>query len=62
MHLRFIKKKTVIKNPFNENLQGKEDRYWANNIIKKGKKILYEPSFSCEHQYTKNGNTWKGIG
>ena len=46
------------KNLFNEKLIGKEDRYWANDIMKKGKR----PSLEVEHHYTENGNTWKGIG
>ena len=50
------------KYPFNENLVGKEDRYWAKKIIKNNKKILYDPSLEVFHHYTKEGNTWKGIG
>ncbi len=57
----FFKKTTLIKNKFNENLAGKEDRYWANSIIKKNKKILYDPSLTVLHHYTTNGNTWKGL-
>ena len=52
----------LLKNKFNENLTSKEDRYWVNSIIKKKFKYLYDPSIEVEHQYTKNGNTWKGIG
>ena len=55
-------KKTLQENPFDEFLQGKEDRYWARDIIKKNRSILYDPSLSCDHHYTQNGNTWKGIG
>ncbi len=58
----FYKKNFLKKNLFNEDLTSKEDRYWANKIIKKNKKILYDPSFSVFHYYTENGNTWKGIG
>ena len=50
------------KLPFDENLTGKEDRYWANKIVKKKLNYLYDPSLIAEHQYTANGNTWKGIG
>ena len=60
--LSFFKKSSLIKYPFNEILAGKEDRYWANRIIKLKKKYLYDPSFSAVHHYTKNGNTWKGLG
>lgn len=60
--LAFYSKSILKKYPFNENLTGKEDRYWAKKIIKKRKKILYDPSLEVFHHYTKNGNTWKGIG
>lgn len=56
-------KETLLNNPFNENIVGKEDRYWANNIIASGQDILYDPlNFSVDHHYTQYGNTWKGIG
>ena len=48
--------------PFDEQLVGKEDRYWANNIVKQNYSYLYTPSFEALHHYTANGNTWKGIG
>ena len=58
-----IYRKNVLKKyPFNENLISKEDRYWAKKIIKKSKKILYDPALEVVHHYTKEGNTWKGIG
>ena len=59
-----IYKKNILKKiPFNENLQGKEDRYWINEIMKKKKNnFLYDPSLEVLHHYTPNGNTWKGIG
>ena len=61
--LSCFKKKTLEDKPFDENLQGKEDRYWAQDVIKDGEKILYDPNnLSCDHHYTPNGNTWKGIG
>ncbi len=60
--ISFFKKDTLIKNKFNEFLTGKEDRYWARDIIEKGGKILYSPEILVDHHYTKNGNTWKGIG
>ena len=56
------KKQTLIDNPFDENLTGKEDRYWANKMISDKRKILYDPSMEVDHHYTENGNTWKGIG
>ena len=38
--LFFFERRCLIKNKFNENLVGKEDRYWANLIIKKNKIFL----------------------
>ena len=60
--LAIYKKKVLQNYPFDENLTGKEDRYWANNIISKKLEYLYEPKIVAEHHYTENGNTWKGIG
>ena len=48
-------------NPFDDQLMGKEDRYWANEMIKAKQTILYDPSMSVKHHYTSNGNTWKGL-
>ena len=59
--LALYKRKTLIKNKFNEALVAKEDRYWANNLIKKNKKILYDPDLKAYHHFTENGNTWKGL-
>ena len=55
-------KKYLVKNPFDENLTGKEDRYWAQEVIKNNKSYLYDPKLEADHHYTENGNTWKGIG
>jgi rhamnosyltransferase len=60
--LCMYKKKLLLKNPFDEKLQGKEDRYWINNMMKKKIKFLYDPSLEAKHNYTLAGNTWKGIG
>ncbi len=64
-----IYKREVLRlHPFDNNHSGKEDRYWAENIVKqrsnnkKMYKFLYEPSLTCLHHYTSDGNTWKGIG
>ena len=62
MHFRFLKKKKLIKNLFDEELVGKEDRYWAKKVISKKLKYLYDPSYEVEHHFTPNGNTWKGLG
>lgn len=54
-------KEFLIKNKFDEFLTTKEDRYWANKLVKKYK-YLYDPELEVEHHYTEAGNTWKGIG
>ena len=59
--LAVYKKETLKKFPFDENLTSKEDRYWANKIIKKKMNFTYDPELIAEHQYTIHGNTWKGI-
>ena len=60
--ISMFERKILIKYPFHETLAGKEDRYWANKIIKKKLNYLYDPSIEVDHHYTANGNTWKGIG
>jgi glycosyltransferase involved in cell wall biosynthesis len=60
--LSLYKKSTLINNPFDEYLIGKEDRYWANKIIDNNLSILYDPEMEVLHHYTSNGSTWKGIG
>ena len=55
--ISFFKKETLIDRPFNEALVGKEDRYWARDIIDSGGKTLYLPSVEVDHHYTANGNT-----
>lgn len=59
----FYKKDFLLQNPFDENLSGKEDRYWAIDIVNKGYKYLYDGFYQkCNHYYTNNGATWKGLG
>ena len=60
--LSFFNKKVLVDFPFDENLVGKEDRYWAKNVIEKNMDVLYDPSMEVDHHFTPNGNTWKGIG
>ena len=42
-----LKKKTLEKNPFNESLSGKEDRYWARDIIESGGKHYMIQKYYC---------------
>jgi len=58
----FYNKQTLLDNPFNETLQGKEDRYWAIDMVSKNYTYLYDGSQKCNHYWTPNGATWKGIG
>lgn len=55
-------KSFLLKHPFDESLFGKEDRYWAIDMVEQGHKYLYTPDLECEHYWTPNGATWKGIG
>lgn len=57
-----FQKSFLKKNPFNEVLSGKEDRYWARDVIEDGGSTYYDPNIIVDHHYTENGNTWKGIG
>ena len=50
-------KDILLKKPFDENLTGKEERYWANDRVAEGLSYLYDPEMEAEHHYTPNGNT-----
>lgn len=56
------RKSFLLQNPFDESLFGKEDRYWAIDMVNSGHKYLYDPSIVCDHHWTPRGATWKGIG
>lgn len=58
----FFSKNILCQHPFDEELEGKEDRYWVNELVPKKFQYLYCPDFICDHHFTVNGNTWKGIG
>lgn len=58
----FYNKRDLIESPFDESLSGKEDRYWAADVLSKGKSYLYTPKIEINHYYTINGATWKGLG
>ena len=60
--ISFFRKEVLTKYPFNETITGKEDRYWAKEVIEAGESTLYDPEILADHHYTDNGNTWKGIG
>jgi|TARA_Y200000002_G_scaffold95363_1_gene77001 glycosyltransferase involved in cell wall biosynthesis len=58
----FYKKDTLLKFPMPEKYAGKEDRYWAKEIVSLNHTFLYQPNIVCNHFFTKNGATWKGLG
>jgi hypothetical protein len=58
----FYRKETLIKHPFDEALSGKEDRYWAIDMRDSMDNYLYDGTLTCNHFYTPNGATWKGLG
>lgn len=60
--ISFFRKEILQQYPFNEIITGKEDRYWAKEVIEQGESTLYDPNILVDHHYTDNGNTWKGIG
>ena len=58
----FYSRDFLLHNPFDEKLVGKEDRYWAIDLIDNGHEYLYTPSLRANHYWTTNGATWKGLG
>jgi len=59
----FYRKSFLELNPFDESLSGKEDRYWAINLVDKlEQSFIYSPNLEAYHFYTQKGATWKGIG
>ena len=59
----FYDRNFLIEYPFDETLSGKEDRYWADNLVNVlGEKYFYTPQLESNHYWTPNGATWKGLG
>lgn len=58
----FYKKSTLLQHPMPEQYPGKEDRFWARDMINHGNDYLYSPIHKANHFYTERGATWKGIG
>jgi glycosyltransferase involved in cell wall biosynthesis len=58
----FYNRQFLLDHPFDLSLPGKEDRYWAIDMVNQGYEYLYDPQQKVNHYYTKNGATWKGIG
>lgn len=58
----FFKKSKYLENLMPEDVPGKEDRFWAAEILKQGNSYLYTPEVEVNHFYTMKGATWKGLG
>lgn len=58
----FVKKSIWNEHHFDEDLYGKEDRFWADKLIKLGYHFYMEPDFVSHHYWTPNGATWINIG
>jgi len=58
----FYNRQFLLNNPMPEQYAGKEDRYWAVDIVNKGYNYYYDSTHKINHFYTTNGATWKGIG
>lgn len=57
-----VKRDLCVKHPFDIQLSGKEDRYWALEMVERGYNFKFDPKLVCHHHWTPNGATWKGIG
>lgn len=57
----FYKTNSLIEIPFDEELKGKEDRYWAKKIVDLNKTYVYNPIIKCNHYFTDRGATWKDV-
>ena len=57
----FYKRNTLIEFPMPEQYSGKEDRFWAKDIVEKNQTYLYDPIHCCFHFWTRNGATWNGL-
>ena len=58
----FYNRQFLLDNPMPEQYAGKEDRYWAIDMVNKGYNYYYDSAHKINHFYTTNGSTWKGIG
>jgi len=58
----FYNRDILLSYPFDEELPGKEDRYWARDAVSRGEQYFYSGKLEVNHYWTKNGATWKGLG
>jgi len=54
----FFERQFLLEFPLNEELKGKEDRYWAQQMIDGGYSYYYNPDLICNHFFTDGGSTW----
>jgi glycosyltransferase involved in cell wall biosynthesis len=54
----FIRAEHWLDYKFDEDLSGKEDRYWANEHILRGRRFVLTPDLECRHFWTPKGATW----
>lgn len=54
----FIRVSSWEDTQFDEDLAGKEDRYWAQKQIQMGRKFILTPDLECRHFWTSKGATW----
>ena len=57
----FYRRDTLMQYPMPESYSGKEDRYWAIDMVGRGEEFLYWPELRAHHYYTNNGATWRGM-
>jgi glycosyltransferase involved in cell wall biosynthesis len=57
----FYNRQFLGEHPFDESLVGKEDRYWAIDVVSNNYTYLYTPVIEVNHFWTPNGATWKGL-
>ena len=57
----FINLEVWNNHPFDENVTGKEDRLWANQLLEKEYYSLYDPTQTCIHHWTAKCATWSGL-
>lgn len=58
----FFNREFLLNNPMPEDVPGKEDRFWAKDIVKRGMTYLYDPEIEVNHFFTNKGATWHGLG
>jgi glycosyltransferase involved in cell wall biosynthesis len=54
----FVRTEHWLDYKFDEDLSGKEDRYWAQEHILRGRRFVITPDLTCRHFWTPKGATW----